>query len=90
VIIPASNVSHLMLRRDVVDAVVGGQFHVHAIATVDEGIALLTGLPAGGPQEGGGYPEGSFNARVLDRLRALAERRREFAGPPPAGPGDAH
>jgi len=89
VVIPASNVEHLMLRRDVIDAVAGGQFHVHAIATVDEGIALLTGLPAGDVQEGGGYPEGSFNARVLDRLRAFAERRREFAGPPSGEPGDA-
>ncbi len=90
VIIPAANVEHLMLRQDVIDAVAAGRFHVHAISTMDEGIALLTGLPAGEALEDGGYSPGSFNARVLDRLRALAERRREFAGPPPGEPGDAH
>jgi hypothetical protein len=78
-----------MLRQDVVDAVAAGQFHVHAIATVDEGIALLTGLPAGELGDDGRYPEGSFNARVQARLRELAERRREFSGPPSGDPGHA-
>ena len=47
VLIPAANVKHLMLRADVVDAVAAGSFHVYAVAHVDEGIVLLTGLPAG-------------------------------------------
>jgi len=89
VVIPTSNVEHLMLRQDVVDAVGAGTFHVHAIASVDEGIALLTGLDAGAPGTDGGYPDGSVNARVVAALHALAERRREFTGPPPADPGDA-
>jgi predicted ATP-dependent protease len=88
-IIPAANVEHLMLRRDVVDAVAAGQFHVYAIASVDEGITLLTGVPAGEAADDGSYPAGSFNARVRERLRALAERHREFAGPPSGDPGDA-
>ena len=47
VVIPASNVQHLMLRRDVVDAVKAGQFQIYAIETVDQAIELLTGVPAG-------------------------------------------
>jgi predicted ATP-dependent protease len=47
VIIPAVNVQHLMLRPDVVEAARAGQFHIYAIRHVDEGLALLTGLPAG-------------------------------------------
>jgi len=84
VIIPAANVEHLMLRQDIVDAVAAGTFHVHAIATADEGIALLTGLDAGARQDDGSYPAGTVNARVQAKLRDLAERRREFSGPPPA------
>jgi len=90
VVIPAANVEHLMLRQDVIDAVAAGRFHVHAIATADEGLALLTGLPAGEAAEGGGYPPDSCNGRVRERLRALAERRREFAGPPPAEADGVH
>jgi predicted ATP-dependent protease len=89
VVIPAANVENLMLRRDVVDAVAAGEFHVHAIATVDEGITLLTGVPAGDPGADGRYPEGSFNARVHARLRELAEQRREFAGPRSGDAGHA-
>lgn len=76
VLIPASNVQHLMLRRDVVEAVEGGRFHIYAVKTVDEGIELLTGLPAGERDEAGEYPEGSLNALVAGRLRALAEKQR--------------
>jgi predicted ATP-dependent protease len=87
VIIPGSNVSHLMLRQDVVDAVAAGRFHVHAISTVDEGIELLTGLPAGTPGADGAYPEGSFHGQVAARLDDLAERRRAFHASPTADGG---
>jgi lon-related putative ATP-dependent protease len=46
VILPAANVDHLMLRDDVVEAVAAGTFHVYAVRTVDEALALLTGMPA--------------------------------------------
>lgn len=46
VLIPAANVQHLMLRQDVIDAVAAGRFHIHAIARVEEGLALVTGRPA--------------------------------------------
>lgn len=78
VLIPASNVQHLMLRRDVVEAVEAGRFHVYPVETVDQGIEILTGLSAGKPDEAGTYPEGSINHRVKERLAELAEQRQAF------------
>jgi predicted ATP-dependent protease len=78
-LIPHSNVKHLMLRQDVVDAVEAGDFHIYAVTTIDEGIELLTGVPAGDLDEDGNYPEGSINYRVQERLQALAEKRDSFA-----------
>ena len=80
VLIPAANVEHLMLRRDVREAVEAGEFHVWPVEHVDQGLALLTGLEVGERGDDGAFPEGSFNARVEARLAELAERRREFAG----------
>ncbi|OGO55374.1 MAG: ATP-dependent protease [Chloroflexi bacterium RBG_16_72_14] len=79
VIVPAANLPHLMLREDVVAAARGGRFSVWAVSTVDEALALLTGLPAGERADGGAYPPGSVNGRVEAGLVALAERAREFA-----------
>ncbi len=81
VLIPASNEKHLMLRRDVVEACAAGKFHVWPIEHADEGIELLTGVPAGAPGPDGRFPEGSVNARVAARLEALAEKARAFAAP---------
>lgn len=78
VLIPASNVQHLMLRQDVVDAVDAGQFHIYPVETVDQGIEILTGLPAGEPDEDGEYPEGSLNFLVKEHLTELAEQRQAF------------
>ncbi len=77
-LIPASNVQHLMLRRDVREAVAAGQFNVWPIATIDEGIELLTGVEAGTRGSDGKFPEGSINARVEARLAAFAETARRF------------
>ena len=78
VIIPASNVKHLMLRPDVVEAVQSGQFRVLAIRTIDEGVEALMGLPAGTPGPDGAYPPESLNGRVAAHLAALAQRRQAF------------
>lgn len=78
VLIPASNVKNLMLRSDVVEAVKAGQFHVYPITHVDEGIELLTGLPAGEPDKRGRYPKDTVNRAVTDRLAAFARRRRSL------------
>jgi lon-related putative ATP-dependent protease len=78
VLIPASNVKHLMLRADVVKAAEKGQFHVWPIGTVDEAVELLTGVRSGEKGEDGRYPEGSVNRRVDDRLASFAEKARSF------------
>ncbi len=79
VIIPASNVEHLMLRQDVVAAAAAGRFHIYAVETVDEALELLTGLTAGVPDAEGYLPEGSVNALVAERLAYLVELRRIYA-----------
>jgi len=79
VLIPASNVKHLMLRQDVVEAVSAGQFHVYPIEFIDQGIEILTGKPAGERDEGGNYPSGSINGLVEQRLGELAAKRAEFS-----------
>ena len=77
VIIPHSNVSNLMLDERVLQAVRGGQFHVYAVRHVDEALSLLLGEPAGAPNAKGRFPKGSVNARVVERLRSIAEMGQE-------------
>jgi lon-related putative ATP-dependent protease len=81
VLIPAANVKHLMLRHDVVEAVAQEKFHIYPVRTVDQGIELLTGLPAGERDENGLFPDGTINQRVEVRLLILAEQARAFATP---------
>ncbi|MCR6632680.1 MAG: hypothetical protein NVV74_23030 [Magnetospirillum sp.] len=78
VLIPATNVRHLMLRRDVVEACRQGRFAIYPIATIDQGIELLTGVPAGERDVRGDYPPGTVNRKVLARL-ATFHRRLEAA-----------
>ena len=73
VIIPHSNVTTLMLDERVLQAVRSGMFHVYAVRQVDEALSLLVGEAAGSPDEQGRFPEGSVNARVVERLRSIAE-----------------
>lgn len=80
VLIPADNVQHLMLRDDVVEAVAAGNFHVYALVHIDDGLALLSGIPAGERTADGAFAEGSFNEAIEAALRALARQRREFRG----------
>jgi predicted ATP-dependent protease len=75
VIIPSGNVEHLMLKREVVEAVEDGRFAVYAVRNVDEAIELLTGVPAGIPDATGDYPADSINGRVSRRMRELADLR---------------
>lgn len=88
VIIPRANVANLMLQEEVVEAVRARRFHVWAVATIDEGIALLTGCAAGERREDGSYPQGSVNGLVEERLRDYAERLRAFASADGAGAGE--
>ena len=79
VLIPAANVRHLMLRADVVEAARQGTFRIFPVAHIDEGIELLTGVPAGSRGADGRYPPASVNGRVEARLESFAETARAFA-----------
>lgn len=80
VLIPSSNVRHLMLRDDVVDAVVNGEFHIYSVSTIEEGLQILTGISPGEASEDGSYPEGTIYALVQARLDEYAEgMKREAA-----------
>lgn len=76
VIIPATNVQHLMLRQEVIDAVAQDLFHIHAIHHVNEALSLLSGLEAGDQDKQGEYSEHSFNAAVAARLKKWADIHR--------------
>ena len=89
VLIPAANVQHLMLRADVVEACAARRFAVYPVTTVDEGVALLTGLEAGARQADGLFTPDSLNRRVEDRLRAFAEARKNFGKETPTTASDA-
>jgi predicted ATP-dependent protease len=78
VLIPAANKRHLMLRDDVIQAVKDGMFHIFAVETVDQGIEILTGVPAGTRDKTGQFPEGTINHRVERRLTELASQARAF------------
>jgi lon-related putative ATP-dependent protease len=79
VLIPKSNVQHLMLREDVVEAVKNGQFAIYPVGTIDEGIEILTGVKAGERGQGGRFAAGTVNRLVEDKLKMFAERGRGFA-----------
>jgi len=81
VMIPYANIQHLMLRQDVVDAVGAGKFHIYAVEHIDQGIEVLTGLPAGQPDAQGIYPEETINGKVQRRLKTMAERLQDFGQP---------
>ena len=78
VMVPHQNIKNLMLRDDVVDAVKEGVFHIYSVKSVDEGIEILTNVPAGERQPDGFYPEGTVNYLVEKRLGELAESLKGF------------
>jgi ATP-dependent Lon protease len=76
VLIPAANVRHLILRKDVVQAVADGKFHIYPVRSIDEGLAILGGDPAGD-----GSDAANINNRVGNRLKELALGLKQFAAP---------
>ena len=80
VLLPASNVEHLMLNEPVRQAVERGDFAIYPISHINQAIELLTGMVAGEPDGQGGFPEGSFNRVVADRLEQFAEASRKSEG----------
>ena len=82
VMIPRDNVRNLALNDEVVQAVRDGKFHIYAVSTIDEGIEVITGIPAGEINGDGEYPEGTIHYLVEERLDELAKKAREIARPP--------
>lgn len=78
VIIPASNVKHLMLRHDVIKAVTDKQFHIYAVENIDQAIEVLTGTPAGEVDTSGKFPAESINFRVEQKLLEMSQSREKF------------
>ncbi len=80
VLIPASNVKHLMLHHRVVEACARRRFAIHAVSTIDEGIEILTGIKAGTRDEDGKFPDGTIGARV-ERSSPLSPNRARLSPP---------
>ena len=74
VLIPKTNVKNLMLNEKVIDAVKAGKFHIFPVATVDEGIEILTGKKAGKRQKSGKFPKGTIYWAVETKLEEMAEQ----------------
>jgi ATP-dependent Lon protease len=74
VILPPQNIDDLMLRQDIVEAVAAGQFHLYPVTSIDDGLPILTGVPAGTRRPGQGYAPDSVNGRVDVQLRRFAEQ----------------
>jgi predicted ATP-dependent protease len=79
VLIPQANAAHLMLRTEVVEAARDGQFRIIPVETINEGIAILTGTPAGIRAADGHFEPETINAKVEQRLRDFAQTRKAFA-----------
>ena len=73
VMIPAANERHLMLSAEVREAVAAGHFHVWSVESIDQGIEILTGVPAGVRDENGDWPEGTVHHAVSARLEGFGE-----------------
>jgi lon-related putative ATP-dependent protease len=81
VLMPASNREHMMLCTEVVEAVQAGQFHVYTMETLDDGLELLTGMPAGKPNARGEYSEETVHGAVQRRLAYFADTLKAYAIP---------
>ena len=78
VIIPKQNIHNLNLSTEVVDAVKNGEFHIYAISTIDEGIEILTGVPAGKKDNNGAFPAGTINYLVQQKLKKYSDASRHM------------
>jgi len=78
VMVPRANVKNLMLRKEVIDAVRRRKFHVYQVSTVEEGIEILTGMPAGEPDADGNYPAGTVYGAVQQKLAHYYKRSQQL------------
>ncbi|MFH0933489.1 MAG: ATP-binding protein [Nitrospirota bacterium] len=77
VIIPRRNIKNLMIKKELVDAMKEGKFTIYPIDRVEEGLEILTGMPAGALTEDGTYPEGTVNYLIVKRLTEISEAMKE-------------
>jgi len=77
VMIPVQNIKNLQLSDEVVEAVKNKQFHIYAVSTIDEGIEVLTGVPAGKKDKNGNFPAGTVNYLVYEKLKKYAKVNRD-------------
>ena len=77
IIIPASNVEHLMLKEDVLEAVKNGTFKIYAIESIDEGMEILTGKASSKKDKNGNFPKGSINYLIEEKLKYLANKSKQ-------------
>ncbi|MFD1928799.1 AAA family ATPase [Sporosarcina siberiensis] len=77
VLIPHQNVKNLMLNDEVIDAVRDGQFHIYKVQTIEEGIEILTNVPAGQPNKHGDYEKETVYGKVADKLQMFMEIAQE-------------
>ena len=73
VIIPKQNVRNLHLSDDIIDSVKHGKFHIYAVKNIEEGIEILTGVPAGKKDRNGNFPNGSINYLALEKLKKFSK-----------------
>ncbi|MCP3872870.1 MAG: AAA family ATPase [Desulfobacteraceae bacterium] len=73
VMIPSSNVKNLVLRKDVIQAIENKQFHLYKVSTIEEGVEVLTGIPAGKSDSTHYYPEDTVFGRAQEKLRKYHE-----------------
>lgn len=78
VMIPIQNIENLSLSDEIVEASKKGDFHIYAVATIEEGIEVLTGVPAGKKDKNGHFPAGTINALVYEKLKRYAEVSRSL------------
>ena len=79
VLVPRANLKNLMLRREIVEAVRMGKFIIYAVGTIDEGIEVLTGVPAGERDSKGRFPASSINGMVEKTLEEYSKRMKRYA-----------
>ena len=73
VMIPIQNVDNLQLSDEIVEAVKNKQFHIYSVSTIEEGIEVLTGVPAGRKDKNGKFPAGTVNYLVYEKLKKYAD-----------------
>ncbi|MGH9687583.1 MAG: Lon protease family protein [Candidatus Acidiferrales bacterium] len=78
VLIPSENIEDLMLRDEVIEAVAKGLFHIHPVSTIEQGIEILTGIPAGKRDASGKFAPNSVFALADARLRKMASTLRDY------------